>query len=151
MTIYFYAVQDEFGWLSNFSPHAVRVGKQKYATVEHLFQSSKFLSAEDRAAVRQAKTPMLAARMGRDRRRKLRRDWESAKRDVMLRGLRAKVEQHPELADALLATGEERLVEHTANDTYWGDGGDGTGQNWLGRLWMQVRQELRDGGSRRHK
>ena len=40
-------------------------------------------------------------------------------------------------------TGTRELVEHTANDSYWGDGGDGTGQNKLGKLLMQVRDEVK--------
>jgi len=35
------------------------------------------------------------------------------------------------------------LVENTANDHYWGDGGDGSGKNMLGKILMQVRDELR--------
>jgi N-glycosidase YbiA len=34
-----------------------------------------------------------------------------------------------------------QLVEHTANDSYWGDGGDGSGRNRLGALLEQVRAE----------
>ena len=43
----------------------------------------------------------------------------------------------------LLGTGEAKLVEHTANDDYWDDGGDGTGKNVLGRILIDVREELR--------
>jgi N-glycosidase YbiA len=56
---------------------------------------------------------------------------------------RAKFSQHPQLQELLLGTGEAGLVEHTANDDYWADGGDGTGRNRLGVLLMQVRSELR--------
>jgi hypothetical protein len=45
--------------------------------------------------------------------------------------------------EILLNTGEATLVEHTRNDSYWADGGDGSGRNILGKLLMQVRQELR--------
>jgi hypothetical protein len=63
-------------------------------------------------------------------------------RDDAMRGaLAAKFAQHAELRDILLSTGNCRLVEHTANDSYWGDGGDGSGANRLGHLLM----ELRDG------
>ena len=61
----------------------------------------------------------------------------------MLEALRAKFRQHPDLAERLLSSGDRLLVEHTRNDTYWGDGGDGTGMNRLGHLLMQVRTELR--------
>jgi predicted NAD-dependent protein-ADP-ribosyltransferase YbiA (DUF1768 family) len=43
----------------------------------------------------------------------------------------------------LLSTGHETIVEHTANDDYWGDGGDGSGRNRLGLLLMELREILR--------
>ena len=86
---------------------------------------------------------MIAARMGRSRSRPLRKDWESVKDQIMLEALRAKFAQHDNLKELLLNTGDARLVEHTSNDRYWADGGDGTGRNQLGALLMQVRSELR--------
>ncbi|STI76904.1 swarming motility protein [Escherichia coli] len=47
---------------------------------------------------------MVAARMGRDRSKPLRKNWESVKEQVMRKALRAKFEQHPELRALLLAT-----------------------------------------------
>ena len=85
---------------------------------------------------------MLAARMGRDRRRKLRRDGESVKVGVMREAVRAKFTQHEDLRELLLSTGDAKLVEHTEDDAFWGDGGDGRGQNMLGRILMGVRDSL---------
>ena len=85
---------------------------------------------------------MTAAKMGRDRTKKLRNDWEQVKDDVMLEAVRAKFHQHQDLRTVLLSTGAAQIVEHTANDRYWGDGGNGTGKNMLGLLLMRVRQEL---------
>lgn len=93
--------------------------------------------------VRRAKSPMIAARLRRSRKKKLRRDWNSSRVEVMRRALRAKFDQHDDLRTLLLSTGEAKLVEHTENDAFWGDGGDGSGQNMLGRLLMEVRAELR--------
>ena len=64
----------------------------------------------------------------------------------MLEALQAKFTQHPELRDVLLATGDANLVEHTDNDAYWADGGDGSGKNMLGKLLMRVREQLRSSG-----
>jgi hypothetical protein len=89
---------------------------------------------------------MIAARMGRDRSKPLRADWERVKDEVMRRAVLAKFTQHAELRDILLATGDALLVEHTRNDSYWGDGGDGRGRNMLGRILASVREELRRGG-----
>jgi hypothetical protein len=60
----------------------------------------------------------------------------------MLEALRSKFTQHPDLAFKLNSSGERLLVEVTTNDEYWGDPGDGSGQNRLGQLLMQVREEL---------
>ncbi len=79
---------------------------------------------------------------GRDRSKPLRKNWESVKEQVMRKALRAKFEQHPELRALLLATAPAKLVEHTENDAYWGDGGNGKGKNRLGYLLMELREQL---------
>jgi N-glycosidase YbiA len=139
----FYSTSGEYGCFSNFSRHTVFLKGKKWRTSEHYFQAQKFAGEPDEEQIRLAKTPMTAANMGRERKRPLRRDWESVKERVMLDALRAKFTQHDELKAVLLGTGDGVLVEHTANDSYWGDGGDGSGKNRLGRLLMQVRDELR--------
>ena len=88
-------------------------------------------------------SPMAAARLGRDHGRSIRSDWDAVRDEVMRKALRAKFTQHPALRDILLSTGQAEIVEHTKNDNYWGDGGDGTGRNALGRLLMEIREELR--------
>jgi ribA/ribD-fused uncharacterized protein len=55
----------------------------------------------------------------------------------------AKFSQHPDLKQLLLDTGDAIIIEHTKNDNYWGDGGDGTGRNQLGKTLMRVRDTLR--------
>ncbi|HEU4409684.1 MAG TPA: NADAR family protein [Polyangiaceae bacterium] len=144
--IHFYSERAEYGELSNFAPYAITLGGKRWPTVEHYFQAQKFDDEAARDEVRRAKSPALAAELGRDRRRKLRRDWERAKLGVMREAVEAKFRQHAELRALLLATGEARLVEHTENDDFWGDGGDGRGRNELGRILMAVRAALRAEG-----
>ena len=86
---------------------------------------------------------MIAARLGRSRNAAIRADWEVVKVSVMADAVRAKFTQHENLREILLSTGDATIVEHTANDLYWGDGGDGTGKNMLGQVLMQIREELR--------
>jgi ribA/ribD-fused uncharacterized protein len=143
--INFYSTTGPHGCFSNFSAHPIRVNGKRWPTSEHFFQAQKFAGTEHEEQIRLAKSPMIAARMGRDRKRPLRRDWESVKDDIMLEAVRAKFTQHEELKAILLETGDALLVEHTANDSYWGDGGDGSGRNMLGRILMRVRDELRGG------
>jgi N-glycosidase YbiA len=62
---------------------------------------------------------------------------------IMLEALMAKFTQHADLKQILLDTGDATLVEHTTRDSYWGDGGDGSGRNRLGALLMQAREAIR--------
>lgn len=141
--ILFYRITEPYGGFSNFSPHPVELKGRVWPTSEHYFQAQKFHGTEHEEAVRLAKTPMIAARMGRSRERPLRADWESVKDKIMSDVLRAKFTQHPKLCSLLLSTGDAQLVEHTSNDNYWADGGDGSGKNRLGQLLMELRVELR--------
>jgi ribA/ribD-fused uncharacterized protein len=113
-----------------------------FSTSEHYFQSRKFTAQADVDAVHGAPTPFEAARLGRERHRSFRRDWEQIRDDAMLAALRAKFSQHADLRAILASTEGAALVEHTANDRYWADGGDGNGTNRLGQLLEKVRDEL---------
>ena len=75
---------DDYGRFSNFYPSPVRLKGKVWPSTEHYFQAQKFAGTRHEQAVREAKTPMLAARMGRDRALPLRRDWEAVK-DAALR------------------------------------------------------------------
>lgn len=141
--IEFYSVNAPYGEFSNFAPFPIRLDGKAWPTSEHYFQALKFTDPRVREQVRRAKTAEIAARLGRDRSRKLRRDWDSAKLDLMRRALWAKFTQHPALGELLLSTGQAPIVERTDRDDFWGDGGDGRGQNWLGRLLMETRDRLR--------
>ncbi|MBK8696392.1 MAG: NADAR family protein [Deltaproteobacteria bacterium] len=142
-TIHFYSVQGDYGALSNFAPYPIVMKGRRWPTSEHYFQAQKFVGTPREDEVRRASTPAEAARMGRDRKHRPRRDWDSARDGVMHAAVVAKFTQHAELRSMLLATGDARLVEHTDSDDYWGDGGDGSGRNRLGEILMQVRDALR--------
>lgn len=142
MTIHFYTTKGDYGCFSNFSRHPVKLGGETWPTVEHYFQAQKFAGTKHETEIRKAGGPGEAARMGRDRSRPLRSDWEQVKDDVMRTAVRAKFTQHVNLKEILLSTGDAVLVEHTKNDRYWGDGGDGSGKNMLGKILMEIRQEL---------
>jgi ribA/ribD-fused uncharacterized protein len=144
--IHFYRVSDPYGCFSSFSPHAIFLDGTTWPTSEHYFQAQKFEDWKYCFDIQRASSPMIAARMGRDRSHPLRSDWEQLKDDVMRKALWAKVIQHADVRETLLATGDAIIVEHTSNDAYWADGGDGSGKNMLGKLWMDVRAELTKDG-----
>ncbi|MER7733032.1 NADAR family protein [Streptomyces erythrochromogenes] len=77
-----------------------------------------------------------------------RADWPGVRLAVMAGLLRAKFDQHPRLAEVLLATGEAPIVYTGSSDArFWRDEGRGGGRNWMGRLLELVRSELRAAGT----
>lgn len=144
--IRFHRTDGLHGYLSNFAASEFTLDGSNWPTVEHYFQAMKFEGTAHQkriTEIRNAPTPRQAADMGR-RTASLRDDWEDTKEDVMRRALWAKFEQNDDLRKRLLATGDTDLVEHTTRDSYWGDGGTGTGRNRLGHLLMEVRAMLRE-------
>lgn len=143
MTIYFYSTVDEFGCFSNFSRHGFKLDGKYWPTSEHYFQAMKFVGTKHEEDVRKASTPKEAARRGRDKKRPLRKGWDSSRDEVMLKAVRAKFQTHKDIQEILLGTGDEKLVENAPGDYYWGCGANGTGKNKLGLILRKVRAELR--------
>ena len=143
-TINFYKTTERYGCFSNFSRHYVMMDDILWQTSEHYFQAQKFVGHPHEKAIYLAPSPRVAADMGRDRSKPLRADWELVKDDIMRDVVYAKFLQNKDIQEILLSTGNANLVEHTENDNYWGDGGDGSGKNMLGKILMEVRDLIRD-------
>ena len=75
---------------------------------------------------------------------RIRRDWDEVKIDFMEKAVKVKFTQLPELKKLLLETGDAELIAHSDEDSYWCDGGDGSGKNLLGMILMDLRDELRE-------
>lgn len=146
MTIYFYRAKEKpYGCFSNFAEYGFYLDNHWWCTSEHYYQSHKFITSEPDWAteIRQSQTAKEAATLGRDRTHLVRPDWDQIKDEIMYRAVLAKFQTHREIKDILLATGEELIVENSPVDYYWGCGADGTGQNRLGKILMNVRSFLR--------
>jgi N-glycosidase YbiA len=73
--------------------------------------------------IRLVKTPKDAAKMGRERTRSLRQDWEQIKDDIMRQAVLCKFQTHTDIRDILLSTGKAEIIENSPIDFYWGCGG----------------------------
>jgi ribA/ribD-fused uncharacterized protein len=142
--------RDEWGFLSNFHPAPMVWEGIHYPTSEHAFNAGKTLDAEERLRIAVASTPGIAKRMG--RRVTLRPEWEERVRyEVMRSVLRAKFLSKSVRTEHLLRTGDAELVEGNVwHDNHWGNCTctrltcASPGENWLGRMLMELRAELRD-------
>lgn len=142
-TIRFHAVKNPYGEFSNLSPHAIQIRGYTWPTVEHYYQAQKFAGTPYEHEIRRAKTAKEAAEMGRTRTVPIRRGWENVKVRVMTEALWVKIEQHPDIRKHLMETRLAALVMHTSHDAFWGNGGNGRGENKLGNILMDIRRELR--------
>lgn len=131
----------QYRFLSNFWQCDIEYLGQKFKSTEHAYQAHKTTNHADFTKVVEAATPGESKKIVRKFPQKP--DWEKIKDQIMLDLLRIKFSK-PGLGKALLDTGDAELIEgNTWNDTYWGVC-KGVGQNKLGKMLMQVREELRD-------
>jgi len=140
--IKFYTVNEAYGEFSNFALYPIKLKGKYWPTIEHYFQAQKFAETAQEERIRKAKSPMLAAQLGRNRKIRIVKNWDKKRDNVMYDALKAKFTQHKDLQKLLLETKDSLLVEHTRLDNYWGDGGDGSGKNRLGKLLMKLRTKL---------
>jgi ribA/ribD-fused uncharacterized protein len=128
----------EYRFLSNFfiepDGSCVEVDYQASKHIDYLHDPKSVLKLFDGLG------PSNAKKLG--RRLPLRPDWESVKLDLMKKFVIAKFVDHEVLAEKLLATGDEELIEDNYwMDTFWGVC-RGVGDNHLGKILMQVRRLL---------
>lgn len=167
--IRFYKSWDANGALSNFSPHSIEMPnnwgedldetgekskseKTCWPTVEHFYQAQKFSKVDDPLAIdamdriRTAPAPEEAARIGRTLQRScphlIRPDWNSVKMAVMRAAVVAKMKAHPAVAMLLRSTSGCEVQEDSPHDAIWGVGRDGDGTNLLGKMFMEIRDEI---------
>ena len=131
----------EYDFLSNFYTAPITYNGLTYQNNECAFQAQKTLDESKREEFTHC-SPKDAKHLG--KRVELRSDWEEVKFDIMKDIVKAKFEQHPELVQRLLATGDTPIVEeNTWGDRIWGVC-NGYGENRLGRILSDVRNEYKE-------
>ena len=143
--IYFYNRDEPYYEFTNFYNGApIIIDGVKWPTTEHYFQAQKFVGTPYVEAIRNVSRPREAFDLSRDPSvsRWRRSDWETVKMDVMRTALIAKFTQNNFLKKKLVDTGSRQLVERSPYDSFWGDGGDGSGLNHLGHLLEELRSKL---------
>jgi len=140
--IQFYSCNESYGEFSNFYEAPFTLRGSRWKTVEHFFQAQKPIEKALQRKIMKANSPALAAKLGRARGMKIQPNWDRMRLSVMHEGVLEKFSQNERLKEFLLSTGDAKLVERTENDSFWGDVGDGSGENHLGRILMKIREQL---------
>ncbi len=141
--VFFY--EQDFYVLSNFSSFTLMWRGHHFYTSEAAYHWEKFpTSTQVRSHVQYAPSAHEAFKVA-ERHKDIRRpDWDSVKVGIMKQILYAKAEQHEYVRRKLLETGRRELIEDSWRDDYWGWGPNKNGINMLGKLWMEIRDELRN-------
>jgi len=158
--VFFYDNTDPLTYfLGNFYPCRIKKTQDDgsvthYACSEAYYQAQKFIHhpelMSEFSQLRGSKAGEYAWRLAQENKHLCRKDWfgqggKPGAMDIsMQEALCLKFLQNPDLQKLILATGGAELVEHTYRDRYWGDGGDGSGENMLGKYLMEIRQGLKN-------
>lgn len=144
------AFKGKFHFLSNFYNYPFIYDGIMYQTSEAAFQAQKCKLDRDKLKYSNITDPKKAKAMG--RREELPNDWDERCYGIMKSVIQAKFSD-PILKQLLLDTNDRYLEEVN----YWHDNRWGrctcdkcknkTGQNWLGKILMEVREELKTGVS----
>ncbi len=135
----------EWYCLDNFASFKVEYKGVIYSTSEHAYQAAKFVESAPKIAreITDSFSAHDAQRIAHENKDKVCSDWDEKKLHIMEEILRAKL-KHPYIQKKLLQTGDYTIVEDSPKDGFWGWGNDTQGQNQLGKIWMKLRQELKE-------
>lgn len=150
--VVFLKTKEAFGGLSNMaSGFPLRVNGIRILTSEALYQACRFPHMPDiqRLIIAQS-SPMTAKMKGKPYRSQSRPDWDAQRVRIMRWCLRVKLLQnYDQFSRLLLSTGDMPIVEHSRKDNFWGAIPDYStlliGENVLGRLLMELREEIKKG------
>jgi hypothetical protein len=128
---------------SNFSPHSVKIEGILYPTAEHAYHAAKFDDEKIKDEIKNAGSPLEAFQLAKKYKPVRKENWDEIKVNILYEIIKEKTKQYNEVRDALLATGNEEIIEDNPHDDYWGNGKDGKGQNHTGKILMRIRSELK--------
>lgn len=145
--VFFY--EQDFYVLSNFSSFEVEWSGFVFKTSEHLYHWLRFTLSESgegqlmASRVKNARSAHDAFKLAQENKHLQANNWTRMRTGLMREILREKAAQHEYVRRKLLATGDRELIENSWRDDFWGWGPNRDGQNMLGKLWMEIRTELR--------
>jgi ribA/ribD-fused uncharacterized protein len=135
-----------FTYFSPYTAHAIEIKGEIFPTVEHAYQCQRYDDPKIVAEIRSAASPLKAWQVSAKYKDREIAGFQSEKREVMKDLMRLKARQHEEVKNALLDSHDLKIVKHISTyppgDGFWDDGQSGEGENQMGRIWMELREEL---------
>jgi ribA/ribD-fused uncharacterized protein len=147
----------EYRTFSNQAAYPIQIQDVRYPSVEHYYQAMKakeFGDDEIHKKILDTPSGKAVKALGKKVKNFHKEVWDAKRLEIMMRGVKAKFVQHPELQKQLIETGDKQIGEADARNSFWGIGtsenteksGDPSkwkGQNRLGKILMALRDEFR--------
>ena len=114
----------------------------EWPTVEHYFQAMRFSDPEHRMKIRAVESVDQLQKLSKSWFKSKRKDWNQIKVTIMTRGLYMQSQMYADMKESILETGDQRLVENSMYDYFWGCGRDRRGENQYGVVLMNIRAKL---------
>jgi ribA/ribD-fused uncharacterized protein len=137
--VYFFTTA--FHPLDPYSAHAIYLWGQDFPTAEHAFQWKKFSECrpEIAAKILSARSPEAVKEISNAHKADQPTDWRDVRVAVMEEIFTAKTDQHKDVQEILVETGNREIIENSPIDNFWGIGPAQDGQNIIGKIWMKIR------------
>lgn len=138
-----------YTYFSPYTGHAIELDGVVYPTVEHAYQCLRYRDPKIISEILSARSAVLAWETSTKYKQFQIPEYkdENYKLEIMKKLMRLKAEQHRDVRDALISSGEQKIVKHIVSgppgDGFWDDGEDGNGLNHMGRMWMDIREEIK--------
>ncbi len=133
-------------YFSPYTAHAIEVKGMLYPTVEHAFQCHRYVDRDVIEEIRATTSPVMAWEVSAKYKHLTIEGFKENKLAIMKGLMKAKALQHKDVMQALIESGMMQIVKHITTgppaDGFWDDGEDGKGLNHIGRIWMEIRDEI---------
>ncbi len=135
-----------YTYFSPYTAHAIELNGTVYPTVEHAYQCLRYEDDKIIEEILSAPSPVRAWETSSKYKHLQLPDFRERKLEVMKMLMRLKAQQHDDVKKALLESGDKVIVKHIftypPGDGFWDDGENGKGLNHMGKMWMEIREEL---------
>ncbi len=138
--------EKEYYMLSNWSAHAVEIWGNTFMTADHAYHWKKFVDSNPEIAeeIFKAKSPEIAKDIANKSKNLAKQFSDEEKIEIFYQINKAKCNQHQDIKKALIESGNQEIIEDSPFDSFWGWGADKNGRNELGKIWMRIREDLRN-------
>ena len=144
MAIRFLSTIEKWKDFSNLAPYKINLDGEEWESTEHYYQYKKYEKTDPEFAlqIKNTKSPKEVKKLSLTN-KNYAPNWDEIKKDVLKKAALQKFTTHKNLETLLLSTNNEELIEANPDDYYWGEGADGTGQNTMGKILMEIRDYIK--------